>query len=302
MRKIAGKRALVTGAASGIGRAIALRLACEGANLFLVDIDREGLAAVVSEARRLGVEAEGRVCDVADRNQITRVTQEAIERWAGVDILVNNVGVTYHGLTHEMPPEEIDRLLAINLHSHLQFTRELLPTLLARQEAHVLNVCSVLGLVGMPRVSIYATTKFALKGFSEALRAEYGRVGLGVTTLCPGFVETNLFKNAHSATPKKVAKAPPWYICTTAEKVAQAAIRGIRRDRDVVLIELFARALHLWKRLSPATMDAALRWGWRRRVRKLVAQGAKLPAQRPDAIRVWVQAQEERLEAERQAA
>ncbi|QDU88606.1 Putative oxidoreductase SadH [Pirellulimonas nuda] len=302
MRKIAGKRALVTGAASGIGRAIALRLAGEGARLFLVDIDRTSLAAVVEDARRLGVEAEGRVCDVADRNQITRVTQEAIERWAGVDILVNNVGVSYRGLTHEMPPEEVDRLLAINLHSHLQFTRELLPTLLLRQQAHILNVCSVLGLVGMPRVSVYCATKFALKGYSESLRAEYGRLGLGVTTLCPGFVETNLFKNAHTATPKQHVKPPPGYMCTTADRVARAAISGIKRNRDVVLVEWFARALHLWKRFSPFTMDAALRWGWRRRVRRGVKHGYKLSSDQPETIREWARAQAAQLESERNAA
>src|SRR3972149_7472572 len=89
-----------------------------------------------------------------------------------------------------------DRLLRAKLHWHVQFTRELLPSLLARREAHVLNVCSMFGLVAMPKLAAYCTTKFALVGFSDALRAEYGREGLGVTALCPGLVATNLFATA----------------------------------------------------------------------------------------------------------
>src|SRR5919109_925582 len=146
MREILGKSALVTGAASGIGRAIALKLADEGVRLFLVDINEIGLESVANDARL-----------------------------AGVDILVNNAGITYYGHTEQMSAEHWDRLTRVNLLSHIQFTRELLPSLLARPEAHVLNVCSMFGLVGMPKVAAYSTTKFALVGFSDALRAEYGR-------------------------------------------------------------------------------------------------------------------------------
>ena len=141
----------------------------------------------VQQARKAGVEVIGRRCDVGEPSQVSSVVAEILSRWGGVDILVNNAGITYYGPTVQMSAEHWDRVLRVNLLSHIQFTRELLPSLLARREAHVVNVCSMFGLVGMPKLAAYSTTKFALVGFSESLRNECGRDGLGVTALCPGF-------------------------------------------------------------------------------------------------------------------
>jgi len=290
MRHVHGKWALVTGAASGIGRAIALALAREGAHLFLVDIDEAGLARTVQEASLVNQERverqkqsrrEGptngaratctslilsRRCDVADPRQVSAVVSEVLARCGGVDILVNNAGITYYGRTDEMSPEHWDRLLRVNLCSHIQFTRELLPSLLARPEAHVLNVCSVLGLVGMPKVTAYCTTKFALVGFSESLRNEFGRHGLGVTALCPGFVSTKLFTNAPLSQKADRHKLPPGIICTTPERVAQAALRAIRRNHRLVVLEPFARLVYALKRFAPWLLDFLFHLGRRKRI------------------------------------
>ena len=131
---------------------------------------------------------------------------------------MNNAGITYYGKTVEMSDEHWDRVLRINLYAHLQFTRELLPSLLARPEAHVLNTCSMFGLFGAPKLAAYCTTKFALVGFSDALRAEYGRDGLGVTALCPGFVRTNLFTSAPQHETAKEPKVPPKFFQHYARK------------------------------------------------------------------------------------
>ncbi len=175
----------MTGAATGIGRQIALELAGRGANLALADIDasRAANAAAVA-ARRLSVEVETWRCDISDSADLDNFADELIDRYAGVDVLVNNAGIVYYGPTHEMPAAEWDRLVDVNFRSHLQLTRRMLPWLLGRPEAHVLNVCSVLGLMPLPRTSVYCATKSAMIGFSNALRGEYGRWGLGVTTLC----------------------------------------------------------------------------------------------------------------------
>jgi short-subunit dehydrogenase len=196
MKVIRGKSALVTGAASGIGRAIALELAREGARLYLLDIDEAGLAAVANEVRSLGVEVETRRCDLAQPAQISAVVHHLLATWGGIDILVNNAGLTYYGRTLNMTALNWDRLLAVNLHAPIQLTRELMPSMLKTRDAHVLNVASILGLVGLARVAAYSTTKFGLVGFSESLRYEFGRAGLGVTALCPGLVDTNLFSSA----------------------------------------------------------------------------------------------------------
>ncbi|MFV2070791.1 MAG: SDR family NAD(P)-dependent oxidoreductase, partial [Pirellulales bacterium] len=215
MRTIRGKQALVTGAASGLGRAIALQLAQEGADLFLVDIDRRGLDDVVDAVRHLGVSALGRTCDLTSPEQITASTDAVLAEWGGVDILVNNAGVAYYGPTLNMTPQQWDWLLAINLRAPIQLTLELLPTLLDRPEAHVVNMASITGLVAGGRFCAYHVSKFGLVGFSEAIRAEFGRQGLGVSTICPGPVLTNLYRAAPSGHADRSTPHPPAWICTT---------------------------------------------------------------------------------------
>jgi short-subunit dehydrogenase len=272
MRQIKGKWALVTGAASGIGRAIARELAREGANLFLIDINEPGLASVVEEVRDAGVEAFGRVCDVSNPREVTAAVAEILSRWGGVDILVNNAGITYYGKTERMSAEHWDRLMRVNLLSQIQFTRELLPSLLTRPEAHVLNVCSILGLVGMPKVTAYCTSKFAMVGFSESLRNEFGRQGLGVTALCPGFVSTNLFTNAPLEEKVEEHKTPPKMICTTPERVARAAVKAIYRNRRLVTVEPFAKFMYVLKRFTPWLLDLLFHRGRRKRIARKMAK------------------------------
>lgn len=275
MRDIRGKTALVTGAASGIGRAIALRLATEGVNLFLIDIDEARLTEVVKEVRAVGVQVVGMRCDVSRPNEVSAIVATLLEKWNGVDILVNNAGITYYGRTDRMSPEHWDRLLRVNLLSHLQFTRELLPSLLSRRESHVLNVCSMFGLVGMPKVTAYCTSKFAMVGFSESLRNEFGRDGLGVTALCPGFVSTNLFANAPLEQSVEVHKAPPRFVCTSPERVAKVAVKAIRRNRRMVVVEPFARLLVTTKRIWPGLLDFLFHLNRRKRIERKMKQLAE---------------------------
>jgi short-subunit dehydrogenase len=284
MRVIRGKKALVSGASSGIGRAIALRLAREGADLFLVDIDERGLAETAAEARASGVTVVTRRCDLAQPQDVSSAVAEVLDSWNGVDILINNAGITYYGKTERMADDHWDKLLRINLLSHVQFTRELLPSLLEREEAHVLNVCSVLGLIGMPKVAAYCTSKFGMVGFSESLRNEYGRIGLGVTALCPGFVRTNLFTNAPLEEEVEEHKAPPRLVTTTPERVASAAVKAIYRNRRLVVMEPLARFLYAVKRFAPWMMDALFHLGRRKRIaRKRAALQSPTKKARPAA-------------------
>jgi NAD(P)-dependent dehydrogenase (short-subunit alcohol dehydrogenase family) len=257
MKLIRGKTALVTGAASGIGRAIALELAREGARIYLVDFAEAGVEATADDARRLGVQAIVRRCDVSDAAQITACIQFVLAQWNSIDILVNNAGLTYYGRTTDMTADNWNRLLAVNLHAPIQFTRELLPALLNSRDAHVLNVASICGLVGLARVAAYTTTKFGLVGFSESLRHEFGRMGLGVTALCPGFVDTNLFTSAPRGKDLKESKLPPRWTLITPETVARRAIRAIYRNQRVVVMQPMSRLMFLAKRFVPGLLDLA---------------------------------------------
>lgn len=257
MRRIRGRTALVTGAASGIGRAIALRLADEGARLYLLDVNEAGLTMVVSEAQQRGVEASGRCVDLRQPSQISAAVQHLLATYGELHILVNNAGITYYGCTPAMRAEHWDQLLAVNLHAPIQLIRELFRTLLAQDEAHIVNVASICGLVGLQRVAAYSTSKFALVGLSESLRAEFGRQGLGITALCPGFVDTNLFASATLGTDRKERKLPPRWLLTSPEKIAERAVRAIYRNQGVVVAQPYARLVYIAKRLAPWAFDLA---------------------------------------------
>lgn len=255
MKVIRGRRALVTGAASGIGRGIALALAKEGANLVLWDVNLEGLQQVATEIQAHGVDADIARIDLTDHNQIAHAVRDTLDRIGPIDILVNNAGVAYYGPTHAMSAKQWDWLLGINLLAPIALTRELLPTLLDRPEAHILNVCSISGLVAGGRFAGYHTSKFGLIGFTESLRAEYGRRGLGVTALCPGPVLTNLYTKCETGKEGKQAPHPPAWLCTTVDAVARASVKAIRRNQRMPLVGLLAHLLWNLKWAAPGLID-----------------------------------------------
>jgi short-subunit dehydrogenase len=275
MRTIHGKKALVTGAASGIGQALALSLARQGADLYLLDVDEPKLTGVVTEAKRWGGMAIGIRCDLIYPHHITAAVNTIRADWGYIDILVNNAGVAYYGPTERMTVDQWNSLLAINLLAPIQLTREWLPILLTRPEAHILNVCSIAGLVASGKLVAYHTSKYGMVGFSEALRAEYATRGLGVTALCPGFVRTSIFQAAINGRPSKPIGMPPRWLCMAPEKVATRALQAIRRNEGLVVISPMAHLLWFLKRLSPRLVARLSRSGKKRRRAKTLA---KVPA------------------------
>lgn len=271
MRNLCGKKALVTGAASGIGREISLQLAAEGVDLFLLDLDEEGLADTAETASLIGSEVFTRYCDLADSQQISDVVQAVLAEWGTLDILVNNAGVAFYGPTHTMTADQWDWLLGINLLAPIQMTRELLPTLISRPEAHIVNVSSICGLVSGSRFSAYQVSKFGLLGFSEGLRAEYSRQGLGVSTICPGPVMTRLFETAPCGREGRKTPVPPRWICCTPQDVAQKTIKAIYQDKGLCLVGWLAYVLYYLKRFAPWSLDLAHRFGRHKRMKKKAA-------------------------------
>jgi 3-oxoacyl-[acyl-carrier protein] reductase len=259
MRVIRGKRALVTGAASGIGRALTLALAREGADLWLLDIDEKGLANVALEARALGVRVVTITCDLLCPAAVRNAADKLLQAWGGLEILINNAGISYHGNTETMSDEQWDRVLALNLHSPLQLTRRLLPALLSSGDAHIVNVCSILGLVAIPRFTVYQTSKYGLVGFSESLRAEYASRGLGVTALCPGFVHTNIYRAMVDGTGGRPMRQPPRLFMGSPEQVAARAILAIYRNHGVIPVTFLANLMWRLKRWLPGLWDLANR-------------------------------------------
>ena len=196
---------------------------------------------------------------MSQSHEISAAVAAVIDHWGGLDILVNNAGVAYYGRTELMNPQQWDRLLAINLLAPIQLTRELLPTLLEQGKAHLVNVCSVAGLVPFRKLAAYQTTKFGLVGFSLSLQAEYWRYGLGVTALCPGFARTGIYDSAMRSRNDRPLKSPPWWTLGSAESVAARCVRAIRRNERLVTVTPFARLLWSLQRLSPSLMNRMVR-------------------------------------------
>jgi len=244
MRALRGKKALVTGAARGIGRAIALALAEEGVELWLIDIDAAELSVTAAEARTRGVEAVEWICDLADPAAITVAVRKLLSAWNKLDILVNNAGIAYFGPTREMSDAEWTRLLAINLLAPIQLVRELIDVLQAQEEAHIVNICSILGLVPFRNAAAYQTSKFGLVGFTQALHGEFAGRRFGVTAVCPGFVVTGMIM-------PWLSRFPFWVSRTTSRKVAARTVDAIRRNKRLVVITLTARLGWWVTRLSP---------------------------------------------------
>ncbi len=267
MNVIRGRTALVTGAASGIGRAIALALAREGANLVLLDIDDQNLDQTASQARALGVAVRTRHCDLSEPAEISVAVADLTAGGAPIHILINNAGLAHYGSTHAMTALQWRRIMAVNLLAPIQLVHELLPVLAAQEEAHVVNVCSVFGLVTFRKGAAYQASKSGLVGFTAALRAEYCRPEFGVTMLCPGFVRTAMLEQAAIDTPQQKGHKMWNWITMSPDYVAARALRAIRRNEAMVVIPASARLLWRLTRLSPALMDLLNREAWRRRPR-----------------------------------
>jgi short-subunit dehydrogenase len=249
------KRCLITGAASGIGRAFAIQLAERGIHLALVDKDAEKLREVEQLCAASGTSVFSIPCDLSDRAAIDQMTARVLQHWQAVDLLINNAGVAFYGPTETMSQAQWDWLLQINLLAPIQITRTILPTMLHLDEAHILNVCSVAGLVASGRFAAYHVSKFGLVGFSEAMRAEYVRRGIGVTALCPGPVSTNLYNSAVSGRADRTVPTPPRWVCATSEQVAKKGIRAIEKNKAITIVTPMAHVLWRAKRFVPGFLD-----------------------------------------------
>jgi 3-oxoacyl-[acyl-carrier protein] reductase len=282
MKNIAGKTALVTGAASGIGRAIAFALAREGVDLCLLDVDAPGLETLTGQLRGFGRRVLAWQCDLTDRGQLDARLNQLLNEWGGVDIVVNNAGMAYYGPIEAMSDRQWDALLGVNLLAPAHIIRRLLPSLQARGEAQIVNIASIAGLVGFKRIAAYCLTKFGMVGFSESLRCELGKQGIGVTAVCPGFVSTPLFKSTMTANGKQARE--PWSgFCMTPEQVAERVVKAIRKNRPLVVLTPLAHLLWRVKRLWPNLLPVlAVGLGSKRRVARLTTV-ADEPARREAA-------------------
>jgi NADP-dependent 3-hydroxy acid dehydrogenase YdfG len=251
MKTLADKVVVVTGAGSGIGRALALNCAARGSLLALSDIDEAGLAGTVELARGCGAgEVHTARLDVADRAAFAAYADEVAGHFGRVNVVVNNAGVALAGDFSDLTYEDMEWIVDINFWGVVHGTREFLPHLIASGDGHVVNLSSLFGLVSMPGQSLYNATKYAVRGMSEALREEMLVAGhpVGVTVVHPGGIKTAIARNARvsgredqRATAelfdKKLARM-------TAERAAEIIVDAVLRNRARCLVGVDAHALH----------------------------------------------------------
>lgn len=260
MKNLDGKTAIITGAGSGIGRALALELNREGCQVVLADIDPGSLEETRS---LLNGSAQVAVLDVSNRKQVEAFANKIL-RDTKIDILINNAGVASFGGITKVKYETFEWLMSINFWGAVYMTKSFLPHLLARPQSHLVNVSSAFGLVGIPNQVAYCSSKFALRGFTESLRQECRGTPLAVTLVFPGGIRTNIARSARSDVKMKkmereenvqrfegLLNIPP-------EKAAQVILQGIKRNAPRVLVGSGARMMDLLARIFPATYDAVI--------------------------------------------
>jgi short-subunit dehydrogenase len=260
MRSLSGKVAVVTGAGHGIGRETAMALANRGCRLAICDNNEAALEQVRHELETAGATVSAHAVDVSDRAQVERFAADVIDVHGEAHILINNAGVTVYASFEEHDIEDLEWILGVNLWGVIYGCKYFLPHLKASGEGHIVNLSSVFGIIAPPLQTSYVASKFAVRGFSESLRAELADDNVGVTSVHPGAIKTNIIQNARLVTDTHAELRDSTQrlfdrLGTTPDVVAARVVKAIEYNSPRVLITKEARVADALKRLMPATTD-----------------------------------------------
>jgi len=279
MKDLVGRVAAITGAGSGIGRALAIELAGEGCHLALADIDKVGLDETAEMVRRTGMRVTAHAVDVADRVAVEDWARQVVVEHGSVHLIFNNAGVALGATVEAMSYEDFEWLMAINFWGVVHGTKAFLPHLKAAGEGHIVNISSVFGLLGIPSQSAYNAAKFAVRGFTEALRIELDleRSGVSCTTIHPGGIKTNIARNARfdasvevfGQDPAKMVAASDRAFITSPERAARVILRAVAADRRRAIIGPDGHLFNLLAHLPPGIYQ------------RLIGVGARLGSRLP---------------------
>ena len=279
MTAIPGATVAVTGAASGIGRALAIELAARGADLALADRDEAGLqstAADIAKAWQRKVTLHR--ADMGDSEQVAGFAREAIAAHPSLNVLINNAGVSLLGLFHEIDQTQMEWLFNINFWGAVHATRAFLPHLASRPASHIVNVSSIFGIMAPPGQTAYSAAKFAIRGFSEALRHELqvSHSPVRLSVVHPGGIKTNIVRNSRTgsaiADNERRSQAIERFDViarTSAKDAALRIIKGIEKNEPRILIGGDARFMDILQRFRPATYWSVMA----RRIEKMSKRG-----------------------------
>ncbi|XOZ32904.1 SDR family NAD(P)-dependent oxidoreductase [Halomonadaceae bacterium KBTZ08] len=264
MKSFSNKVTAITGAGSGIGRALARALAAEGCHLALSDVDAQPLAETARLCEQHGVHVTHATVDVANRHEVEEWAQATAREHGAINLIINNAGVAHAGLVAESGYSDYDWILDINFKGVLYGTKTFLPYLKEAPEGgHVVNISSIFGLFAQPGMSAYNATKFAVRGFTESLRQELDLAESSVSATCvhPGGIQTNIARTARMDDSMAQLMGEDTgalqahfetLFRTTADEAAQAILKAVKQDRRRLLIGAEAHAADWMQRLLPA--------------------------------------------------
>ncbi|MGB5267399.1 MAG: SDR family NAD(P)-dependent oxidoreductase [Polyangiales bacterium] len=263
MKSFENKVAAITGAGSGIGRALAVELGRQNCNVALSDVNEQGLLGTVEQVRKLGVRVTSHRVDVADREAVHAWADQVVDEHAKVNLIFNNAGVALASTVEGMSYGDFEWLMDVNFWGVVYGTKAFLPHLKASGEGHIINVSSVFGLAGIPSQSAYNSAKFAVRGFTESLRQELDMMSYGVSasSVHPGGIKTGIARSSRidrsvrdlgiSDTDSR-ERFEKTFI-TGADKAARVILDGVRRNQRRILVGPDARVFDWVVRLLPST-------------------------------------------------
>jgi NADP-dependent 3-hydroxy acid dehydrogenase YdfG len=275
MKTLSNKLVVITGAASGMGRALALHCAALGSRLAISDIDLADLETTAERARQAGAEVDAVRLDVADRTAIHAWAARIAEKLGGADVLINNAGVSLSHSIEKMKDEDFEWLFNINFWGVANGCKAFLPQLKNRNEAHIVNMSSVFGIIGVPTQAAYCAAKFAVRGYTETLRQELADTRVGVTCVHPGGIKTEIARRGRhyedalggETSTKRAATEFERQARTTAEDAAAAIAGAILKNNPRLLIGADAVAIDVMARAAPV--------GYTRLVRRMMRSTAR---------------------------
>jgi len=267
------KSAFITGAGSGIGRALAHQLASEGAAVFITDINEKDLKTVEEELKAKQVNVQARVLDVADKDGVFAAAAEAEKLFGGIDAVFNNAGVSLSDTAAEMTYEDFEWLMNINFWGVVHGTKAFLPAMLKRGNGHIINISSIFGHVGVPTQSAYCAAKHAVKGFNESIFYELEGTGVQIHSVHPGGVDTGIVKHGkhiHTMSGKSDMESMQANFkqaaITSPARAAEIILDGVAKDQYRILVGKDARMIdrlqrwmpNRWRKMFRKRLDASV--------------------------------------------